>query len=673
MIRAATPSQHSPPVERGPARLGRHEMLMRLGAGGMATVYLARTVAEGGFERLAALKVLHPHLLGEAEFLAMFLDEARVAARIHHPNVVAIQDLGVEAEQMYTVMDYIQGDTLAAAQQAAINLRRGIPMGVVLRVGVDALRGLDAAHNLTDAYGRSLNVVHRDATPHNILMGVDGIARVADFGIAKAESRLSFTGVGTLKGKAPYMAPEQFLARGIDHRADVYSMAITLWEALALRRCLPLDLSQPTRRPPYRPLAGLLRSVPRELDAVLSRGLKPNPDERWRTAGEFADAIEHHLKDVIAPHKAVAHFVRAFAHSKVAAELQTIRGVEARAPRSAPPSPRLRGRSGFQSTRGSARPHLVEHPLPAPESALSDEDSESPTRVSPQRPPKARGGAGSSVLVPAPPTRAASVEPPARSNESGSRPALRGHTLLGHPPVQAPRTPSSLAPVASSAPSPSSEVASADRTERTSVVPFDMTEPSRVFVSIPAPSIAPKFIEEALLAEPTRLRTVLDPSGTRREPAENDDASHEPPPALSLVRPLIPKAPKMPTLDLSPPRAERSEAVELAQSELRDDSEAPEALAGDGDGDERDDAQARDDDDAERADAEARADDDAADRDDDAERSVAEATEASIIAEFSEPFTAAEAPPSPPQRLWMLAYAAALATTSVALWNMLAR
>lgn len=626
MSRAATQSNDSRLVDRGAERLGRHEMLMRLGAGGMATVYLARTVAEGGFERLAALKVLHPHLLGEEEFLAMFLDEARVAARIHHPNVVAIQDLGVDEDRMYTVMDYIQGDTLAAAQQAAINLRRGIPMGVVLRVGVDALRGLDAAHNLTDAYGRSLNVVHRDATPHNILMGVDGISRVADFGIAKAESRLSFTGVGTLKGKAPYMAPEQFLGRRIDQRADIYSMAITLWEALALRRCLPLDLSQPTRRPPYRPLAGLLRSVPRDLDAVLSRGLKPNPDERWRTAGEFADAIEHHLKDVIAPHKAVAHFVRAFAHAKIAAELHTIRGVEARAPRPAQPTPRLRGRSGFQPTPGGLRPHLAEHPLPAPESALSDEDSESPTRVSPQRPVKARGGSGSSVLVPAPPSRAASPEPSARSNESGSRPALRGHTLLGLPPVHTPSAPSALAPA-----DPPPEAAPEERAERTSSIPLEMTEPSRVFVSIPAPSIAPKFIEEALLAEPTRLRTVLDPSGARQSPPEDEGASQDPPPSLSLLRPQIPKAPKMPSLDLSPPRADKDEAEEIAQSELREDSEAPEALAND-----------------------------------DAERPEPPVAEPSGAVEV-------EAPPSPRQRLWMLGYAAALVTTSVALWTMLAR
>jgi serine/threonine-protein kinase len=152
-------------------RGGRFDVLMRLGGGGMATVYLARSIAGGGFERLVALKVLHPHLLSEPEFLVMFLDEARVAAKVHHPNVIAIQDLGTQDAWMYMVMDYVLGDTLAAAQKVAMKLGRGMPLEIVLRVALDALRGLDAAHNLVDPSGRSLHVVHRDVTPHNILWG----------------------------------------------------------------------------------------------------------------------------------------------------------------------------------------------------------------------------------------------------------------------------------------------------------------------------------------------------------------------------------------------------------------------------------------------------------------------------------------------------------------------
>lgn len=618
-------------------RLGRHEILLRLGAGGMATVYLARAVAEGGFERLAALKVLHSHLLGEQEFLAMFLDEARVAARIHHPNVVSIQDLGVEHDRMYTVMDYVQGDTLAAAQQAAISFRRGIPMGVVLRVGVDALRGLDAAHRLSDVHGRSLNVVHRDATPHNIIMGLDGISRVADFGIAKAESRISFTGVGTLKGKAPYMAPEQFLGGRVDHRADIYSMAVTLWEALALRRCLPLDLSKPTHRPPYRPLAGLVRNVPRELDAVLARGLRSNPNERWSSAGEFADAIEHHLRDHVAPHRAVATFVRAFARDKIERELNAVRQAEARMRRDAPKTATLRGRSGFQSARGPVLPHLIEHPLPAPDEALGDADSESPTRVNPMKAPRARSPMKGTVLVPAPPARRGAAQPLAPVERPRAPTAsLRSPTLVGY----VPPTSRSLLPEATDSEAP-------ERTWHTTpsaspgVSDLEMAEPSRVFVSIPAPSIAPGVIDAALLAQPTKLRTVLDPTAPEGDPTgERQDDATPPNVSLSLLRPEIPRAPKVPTLGFCPAPPTRpepaDEPVEIDSSVLCEstgESEAPRAARSETAPD------------------------------------IEPARSVEREAAQSEPLLL----PSSSGRIWMVGYAAALATTALALWTMLAR
>lgn len=523
MHNGARPAKVAQQTEELPARIGRYEVLMRLGVGGMATVYLARAVGEAGFERLVALKVLHSHLLAEEEFLSMFLDEARVAARIHHPNVVAIQDLGVDGERMYTVMDYVQGDTLAAAQQTAIRLRRGLPLPVVLRVALDALHGLDAAHDLVDASGRSLQVVHRDVTPHNVLVGTDGVSRVTDFGIAKAESRLSFTDVGTLKGKAPYMAPEQFAARRIDRRADLFAMAVTIWEAIALRRCFPTDLSQGARRPPYRPLTSILPMLPPALDAVLARALRNDPNERWRTAGEFAEAIERPLRDHVATHRDVAAFARAFARAKVDREREAI----AR-PSKAP----LRGRSGFQSA--AVRPASV---APAPDlwgpridTTLRDEETEAPTRVSPQRVPTKSARLGTPVSLP----------PPALLS------ALRGATLLGPGDAK------------SSCPPPPSP---------------GEADPAGAFVSIPAPSIAPPSMEALRRAEGERVATVLDPdaSGARA-------AVREP----SLINPEIPKAPKMPA-GLSVPDAPPtpapptpSEIPELSADDLRDAaSEAP--------------------------------------------------------------------------------------------------
>ncbi|MFO0625828.1 MAG: protein kinase [Polyangiales bacterium] len=403
-----------PPLKapRPPAKVihrgGRFDVLLRLGGGGMATVYLARALAGGGFERLVALKVLHPHLLSEPEFLVMFLDEARVAAKIHHPNVVAIHDLGTQDAWMYTVMDYVLGDTLAAAQRAAIKLGREMPLEIVLRITLDALRGLDAAHDLVDASGRHLHVVHRDVTPHNILLGVDGIARVTDFGIAKAEQRLTFTHLGMLKGKAPFMAPEQFQHRAVDRRADIFSMGITLWEALALRRCLPPDLQNGGARPPYRPLQAVLAGVPPALDRILQRALQPHPGDRWRTAGEFADAIEAQLRDLIAPHALVGSFVRAFAAHKIEAERAALRDASMR-----PPDEVLSGHSGLHpapwALRGAARDEVADDPddVPLTAAALDPPDAgDAP----------ARG--------PAPGVRRRAVDrPPARTDRGARRPA----------------------------------------------------------------------------------------------------------------------------------------------------------------------------------------------------------------------------------------------------------
>ncbi len=161
----------------------------------MATVYLARARAVAGFERVVAIKVCHPHLRHEEEFSSMFLDEARLAARIHHPNVVSTLDVG-EAEQLYLVMEYIEGDRISGLIKAAARRGERVPVPITLRVMIDVLSGLHAAHELKDHQGHPLNIVHRDVSPQNILVGVDGVTRITDFGIAKAEARLTVTREG---------------------------------------------------------------------------------------------------------------------------------------------------------------------------------------------------------------------------------------------------------------------------------------------------------------------------------------------------------------------------------------------------------------------------------------------------------------------------------------------
>lgn len=339
-----------------PKRVGRFELITRLGAGGMANVYLARSQGAAGFERLAAIKLLHRHLSSDEQFVQMFFDEARVAARIHHPNVVPILDLGTERDQLYMVMDYVEGDTLAAVQRMAINLQRAVPLGIVLRIVLDALAGLDTAHDLRSPDGEPLHVVHRDISPQNILVGVDGVARLVDFGIARAERRLALTSVGTLKGKAPFMAPEQLEGRPVDRRADVFSMAVTLWESLALRRLYPqrsdVETVSRANRVPYRPLCGLMGHLPREVDPICAKGLAFDADDRYATAGDFADAIETELRGHIATHRQVAAFMAAVATDKVQRERNAVRSVSQAptAPSTHPGTPRSkRYDSGVQA------------------------------------------------------------------------------------------------------------------------------------------------------------------------------------------------------------------------------------------------------------------------------------------------------------------------------------
>jgi len=314
---------------REPRRVGKFDFLMRLGQGGMATVYLARSVSTGGFQRLVAIKLMHQFLGADGQFVEMFLDEARVAANIRHPNVVSIVDLGTDGEHLFMVMDYVEGDTLAAVEGTAARLGRAIPLGVVLRIVLDALAGLDAAHELKTPDNVDLKVVHRDVSPQNILVGVDGAARLTDFGIARAEQRIATTRTGMLKGKAPFMAPEQFEGKPVDRRADVFAMGVTLWEAVALRRLFPgrESCGQAVRgaRAPYRGLKDVLPSVPESLDAVVRKALAHNPSERFPTAAAFADALEGEFRHIIASHRQVGAFMAAVASEKIQRERDAVR------------------------------------------------------------------------------------------------------------------------------------------------------------------------------------------------------------------------------------------------------------------------------------------------------------------------------------------------------------
>jgi serine/threonine-protein kinase len=260
----------------------------------MATVYLGRMRGAGGFERRVALKRCHPHLRRQEDFDALFLDEARLAARIHHPNVVATLDV-VDGPSLFIVLEYVEGGSLADLLKAAVARQERLPPPVVLRIVLDTLAGLHAAHELRDDAGVSLGLIHRDVSPQNVLVGVDGVARLADFGIVKAERRSGVTREGRIKGKLPYMAPEQFGRAPVHRQVDVYAAGVVLWEALAGRRLFrgqdDAEVLERVLRGEVPPLSRFI-PVPAALDAVLARALSKAPAQRFATAAALADALE---------------------------------------------------------------------------------------------------------------------------------------------------------------------------------------------------------------------------------------------------------------------------------------------------------------------------------------------------------------------------------------------
>ncbi|MFT3926635.1 MAG: serine/threonine-protein kinase [Myxococcales bacterium] len=273
--------------------LGDYRILAELARGGMGRVYLARRTGQAGFERYFAIKVMHQQLNDDHNAVMMLLDEAHIASRLHHPNVVPVMDIGTFADGYYLVMDYVEGCSLQQLIKAS-PLER--PVKAIVSIMLDALRGLHAVHTLRGVNDEVLHVVHRDISPHNLLLGLDGACRVTDFGIAKARQRFTDTDVGIHKGKLAFMSPEQL--RGpdqVDARVDVWAAGVTLYAALTgvhpfrgendaatVHALLGAEIPLPSS-------VGL--KPPAALDEVIMRSLQRDPAERWASAEAFADAL----------------------------------------------------------------------------------------------------------------------------------------------------------------------------------------------------------------------------------------------------------------------------------------------------------------------------------------------------------------------------------------------
>ncbi|MEO7327239.1 MAG: serine/threonine-protein kinase [Minicystis sp.] len=341
----------------------RYELLYPFAQGGMATVWVARIQGKHGFEKLVAVKTILPNLASEPGFRTMFLDEARIASGIRHPNVAEVHDLGEEDGTLYMVLEWVSGDSWSKLYGAVAGLNHPFPVHLLIRIAADACAGLHAAHELRDAAGALLNVVHRDISPQNILISTAGITKVIDFGIAKALDRTAEeTRVGMLKGKASYASPEQARMKGVDRRADLWAMATILYQYLSGR--LPYegknDLLTLRLLISGKPPQPLPPSVPPALAAVVMRALSPSLDERFATALDLQRALE--AAQVQPTTQAdVSSFLNHYLVERLETKRRDIAEALAEAAQRAGPSGKPRGRLG--SLPELAPPPIVEQVL----------------------------------------------------------------------------------------------------------------------------------------------------------------------------------------------------------------------------------------------------------------------------------------------------------------------
>lgn len=351
----------TPDVSQPALVVGRYSLHTEIASGGMATVYIGRLLGSIGFSRTVAVKRLHPHLARDPEFVAMFLDEARVVTRIRHPNVVPTLDVEATDGELFLVMEYIEGEPLSRLSHASLARGERIPPRIAASIISGALLGLHAAHEARDERGAPLQIVHRDVSPQNILVGVDGVARVVDFGVAKALNRIQTTREGSVKGKLSYMPPEQMSSGVVTRAADIYAAAVALWELLTCQRLFDGEneaivvtrvLTQQVPRP-----STLAPGISRELDDVVMRGVHRDPAARFATARDMALALEKAVGPVSVLE--VAEWVTTVASQSLARRAAQIAAIEGA---SAIPSGRALSRAVAEltPTGGQAPPSLSE-------------------------------------------------------------------------------------------------------------------------------------------------------------------------------------------------------------------------------------------------------------------------------------------------------------------------
>lgn len=451
--------------------IGRYAIYGEISAGGMAIVHYGRLLGPAGFSRTVAIKRLFPQFARDPEFVTMFLDEARLAARIRHPNVVDTLDIVAAEGELFLVMDYVQGESLARLLRQSADANRFLPLPIVSAIVSGALHGLHAAHEATNELGEPLGLVHRDVSPQNVLVGSDGVPRVLDFGVAKALGRLHTTRDGQVKGKLAYMAPEQLKGEPTTRRADLFAVGVVLWQALTGRRLFDGEteaiILAKLLEEPIVPPSRFAPHVRPELDQIALRALARDPARRFTTAREMALALETAERPATASE--VSAWVESVAATTLAERARQVADIE----RSSTPGPRPLAEANAQGNT-------------VPRDSLSQVSSISVTR--PQRSPRVRS---SGLLIAVFVAIALS--------------AYAAIVTLRRPAPPAPAVSSDVAPVALAAESPSPSA---------SALPSGALSSS----SAPAPSAS-----AALEKKPSSVRPVTQAPKSRSSSKANAD------------------------------------------------------------------------------------------------------------------------------------------------------
>ena len=386
---------HTNPPQGGD--IGRYKLIERVAVGGMAELYLAQVNGPGGFSKKVAVKRVLPHLDDSDELYNMLLDEARIAATMQHPNLVQVYDAFEEGGEYFIAMEFLDGIDLYSLRRLLDEQRNPLPWDIVLFIATSVAAGLQYAHDKTDGNGKPLGIVHRDVTPHNIFLTRNGGVKLVDFGIAKAADRIAKTNSGALKGKLPYLAPEQCLGQTVDHRADIFALGILLYELttrqrlyqqrseyLLMRQIVEEKITPPSQLMPY----------PRELEAIVMRALAKDPADRFASAGELQTNLELYAQAANLPMSALTlqNFVRPLLRHRATGQNRPPMAEGSNRARTRQPKGSLANPPDINSKAvvslpwsAESQPNRQRRPLPPPPGAA-------PSNHEPQSPRRRRAG-----------------------------------------------------------------------------------------------------------------------------------------------------------------------------------------------------------------------------------------------------------------------------------------